>query len=108
MTKPITPEMSAAWRTLQAAAKGAYRLQPEVRKAINIIDNSDFMVPIEDAELETEHDRLKEAGYLVIKSGEALDPAEWGDTTRQDIAHRHGLSALDVNWGPGRPRTTEK
>jgi hypothetical protein len=48
MTKPITAEMIAAWRTLQAAAAGAYRLQPEVRAAINVLDNSDFMVPIED------------------------------------------------------------
>lgn len=80
MTKPITPEMSAAWRTLQAAAKGAYRLQPDVRDAINVLDNSDFMVPVEDAELET------------TPSAPALDPAEWGDTTREDIARRQSAA----------------
>lgn len=46
----ITPEMVAAWRILKDAAAGAYRLQPTVRSAINTLDNSDFMVPIEEAE----------------------------------------------------------
>lgn len=50
MTKSITPEMIAAWRTLQAYACGG----PEtsgVINAINVLDNSDFMVPIENAGL---------------------------------------------------------
>ena len=46
----VTPEMIHAWRTLQNAAAGAYRLQPQVRDAINVLDNSDYMTPIEDAE----------------------------------------------------------
>lgn len=105
MTKPITPEMIEALATLRHAATGRLEACRSVRDAINTLDNADFFVPISDAADEQDA-RLKEAGYLVIKSGEALDPAEWGDTTREDIAHRHGLSALDVNWGPGRPHTT--
>lgn len=50
MTQKITSEMANAWGVLQAAAKGAYRLQPEVRAAINVLDNSDYMVPIEEAD----------------------------------------------------------
>lgn len=95
MTKPVTPEMVAAWRTLQNFAlttKGTHRRplpwESELAQAIDVLDNSDFMVPIQDAELDTENDRLKAAGYLVIKGDEPLDPAEWGDTTREDIA-RH-------------------
>lgn len=87
MTKPITPELSAAWRTLQNFRTGQ-STDKEIADAIDVLDNSDFMVPVEDAELDTENDRLKAAGYLVIKGDEPLDPAEWGDTTRQDMA-RH-------------------
>lgn len=56
MSKPITPEMIAAWRTLQEFAQ-TIRAEPlvgeKVRKAqeaVDVLDNSDFMVPIEEAE----------------------------------------------------------
>lgn len=77
----ITPEMVAAWRTLQNAAADAYRLQPQVRDAINVLDNSDFMVPIEDAE-----DGPKASQSGDINADDTLDPGEWGDTTRADMA----------------------
>ena len=43
----ITPEMIAAWRTLQDFAKFARPGSP-VKKAIDALDNSDFMVPLEE------------------------------------------------------------
>ena len=135
--KPITPEMIAAWRTLQDAA-ATHRVSEGVVRAINTIDDSDFMVPIEDAGIcgdqsaglpeppcdldkpcpvhdaglgqtydtpRCKHcsDPLNEKGGDLI-TGETfcganpgndqhepetpLDPAEWGDTTRADMA-RH-------------------
>lgn len=77
----VTPEMIEAWRTLQNAAAGAYRLQPQVRDAINVLDNSNFMVPIEDTEYES-----KAAQSGDINADDTLDPGNWGDTTREDMA----------------------
>lgn len=57
MTHPeITPEMIAAWRTLQAWARDIKsEMYPseadrQAADAIDVLDNSDFMVPIERAE----------------------------------------------------------
>lgn len=55
MDKPITPEMIAAWRTLQSFAERnrhntSIDYLKEAADAIDVLDNSDFMVPIEDAE----------------------------------------------------------
>jgi hypothetical protein len=57
MGQKITPELSAAWRTLQSfAAQNRHAISmvgvnaaEEVAKAIDVIDNSDFMVPVEEA-----------------------------------------------------------
>ena len=170
MTNPITPEMIAAWRTLQQWARAVcaepspLEIDKAAAKAIDVLDNSDFMVPIEEAglctyqvgggynsppeycELEIEgtdeycprHQKLADAdsaldpgetndpgaphgrgkcphcGYprvpltpqgLTMYHGDVtsgqgdclgslqapeqpLDPAEWGDTTREDMARR--------------------
>lgn len=59
MTQQITPEMIAAWRKLQNFAyctRGAAKPQPwktELVEAIDALDNSNFMVPIEEAGEET-------------------------------------------------------
>lgn len=51
----ITPEMAAAWRTLQAFAL-RNRHNPsigglaEAAAAVDTLDNSDYMVPIEESE----------------------------------------------------------
>lgn len=56
MTTRITPEMIAAWRTLQESSRNMKKyvnLAPHERrlmKAIDVLDNSDYMVPIERAE----------------------------------------------------------
>lgn len=139
MTKAIAPELSAAWRTLKNFAfttKGSHcRPQPwesELAQAIDVLDNSDFMVPVEDAAHEadatprtpvvienngplfqargaddriwstaTTYKRVEEhlaelpISFIVCGPEElatpALDPAEWGDTTREDMArHQRG------------------
>lgn len=136
MTIHITPEMIAAWRTLQAyGAKIPRYVNPtaeerEVADAINVLDNSDWMVPIEEAGaveetdaprvlavIEEDGSRFRARGaddkiwataatydevakhlterpefFLIVTHEElriaALHPAEWGDTTRADMA-RH-------------------
>lgn len=51
----ITPEMVEAWRTLQEFARRirreplAGRLVRDAQQAIDVIDNSNWMVPVEDA-----------------------------------------------------------
>lgn len=55
MTNRITPEMIAAWRTLQEFSRvlkqerSPHHLDEGAAKAIDVLDNSDFMVPIEEA-----------------------------------------------------------
>lgn len=128
MTTNITPEMTAAWRTLQDFARHAEPNNP-VKKAIDVLDDSDYMVPIERAEegatspvpgesidpgashgrgkcSRCGHPRvpLTAEGLTMyhgdVKSGQgdclgslyspekSLDPADWGDTTREDMT-RH-------------------
>lgn len=104
MTKPITPEMIAAWRKLRNFAyctRGVAAPQPwetELVGAIDVLDNSDYMVPIEEAgECGDTSAGLPEPPCSLDKPCPiheddmpvgSLDPAEWGDTTREDMA-RH-------------------
>lgn len=50
MTTPITPEMIAAWKLLKEWAYAGHPPDVMVVEAINTLDNSDWMVPIEEAE----------------------------------------------------------
>jgi hypothetical protein len=62
----ISPEMIAAWRTLQEAA----HLHPSIRRAVNILDNSEYMTPIERAEEELEDTtELQTSGTVQAQSG---------------------------------------
>ena len=74
----ITPEMIAALTTLRQGARGGYRVSPEVREAINVLDNADFFTAIDE-----EANEMETAAQFA-----AVDPEEWGDTTRADMA-RH-------------------
>ena len=94
MPKPITPEMIAAWRTLQDFARHARPNSP-VKKAIDVLDISDFMVPIERAEDERRpipqiSTQSAMTGKIYRSDIQPLDPAEWGDTTREDMARHQG------------------
>lgn len=77
----ITPEMVQAWTRLQAYSQAIKTfvnqtpLEKEVIAAIDVIDNSDFMVPIEEV-----RDEMERAASLPV------DPAEWGDVTATDMA----------------------
>lgn len=83
----ITPEMMRAWADLQGFAKtvrkyvNATSLERAVSDAIDVLDDSDFMVPIEEAANEAE----------TAAQFAAADPAEWGDTTAEDMARHQGL-----------------
>lgn len=132
MSRQITPEMIAALDTLLAGARGAYRVSPEVRDAINVLDNADFFTPITDARDELEnaaprtpivieehgpliqardangriwstattpakvisHLRELDTPFIIVSPEELgippLDPAEWGDTTREDMVRHQG------------------
>ena len=140
MNKPITSEMIAAWRTLQAFAERnrhntSIDYLKEAAHAIDVLDNSDYMVPIEEAEEEVASPVLGESPDLGaphgrgkcphcghprvpltaegltmyhgdVKSGQGdclgslcspeqpLDPAEWGDTTREDMARHQREAAI--------------
>lgn len=59
-TVPITPEMIAAWHTLQNWARAVraetypQEIDLKAAKAIDVLDNANWMVPIERAEEERE------------------------------------------------------
>ena len=80
MTKPITPEMIAAWRTLQAFAERnrhntSIDYLKEAADAIDVLDNSDFMVPIENEGL---------CGYQV--GGGYHSPPEYCETETDGVS----------------------
>lgn len=98
----ITPEMIEAWKTLQEVTYTIKRfvaptaMEKRMIEAVDILDNSNFMVPIEEVrnEMETAAQFLhnEENGYDVLEA-ERPDPAEWGDTTREDMARHQRLDA---------------
>lgn len=97
----ITPEMIEAWKTLQEVTYTIKRfvaptaMEKRMIEAVDILDNSDFMVPIEEAgrEAEAAHD-CDTLGHLRCSENTArLGPAEWGDTTREDMARHQRLDA---------------
>lgn len=120
----VTPEMIEAWKTLQEVTYTIKRfvaptaMEKRMIEAVDILDNSDFMVPIEEAgrEAEAGHDcgtlghlrcsdytasigeaansleHNTENGYDVLRA-ERPDPAEWGDTTCEDMTRHPVLDA---------------
>jgi hypothetical protein len=80
----ITPEMVkalAALRRFSTAVKQERYVHPldkEAALAIDLLDNEDFFAPLDDEAFLTENTK-------------ADDPAEWGDTTVEDMArHQQG------------------
>lgn len=112
----ITPEMMSAWETLQSFAKtvpryvNATALERSVADAIDVLDDSDFMAPIDEAVNEREMaaqfaaDSPNDSTIRPCRCGGSLngevggigcaetDPAEWGDTTREDMARHQGTA----------------
>ena len=86
MSRQITPEMIDALNTLRVHAR-YHSVAMSLRDAINLLDNADFFVPIDEARDELENERETAAQFCT-------DPAEWGDTTREDMASHQGLGQM--------------
>lgn len=101
MIKPmdVTPEISEALAVLrQAAMHRVHGMPSEFRDAINVLDNAGVFAEIDERnDYASAEEILAEAAVegLEQKSGRwaqaPLDPAEWGDTTREDQARHQGL-----------------
>ena len=91
MSRQITPEMISALNTLRAFALCAPA--SGAGKAINVLDNADFFTPIDEALDELENERETAAQFCTDPEelGAPLDPAEWGDTTREDMASHQDI-----------------
>lgn len=80
----ITDEMITALNDLRAWAgtvrysKSATEDERRAQEALDLLDNADFFAVIDDAANEKETVAQFAAG--------AVDPAEWGDTTAEDMA----------------------
>ncbi len=98
MSRQITPEMIAALNTLRVHAR-YHSVAMSLRDAINTLDNADFFVPIDEARDELEADTERPCGcggkgtHGVDHAEDyaPLDPAEWGDTTREDMARHQNI-----------------
>lgn len=79
----ITDEMITALNDLRAWAgtvrhsKSATEDERRAQEALDLLDNADFFATIDDAADEGEN--------LASRTG-GTDPAEWGDTTAEDMA----------------------
>lgn len=89
MIKPmdVTPEISEALAALRSFAKKA---DPSpIREAINVLDDAGVFAGVD------EHNDYASAEEILAEAARAdtapLDPAEWGDTTRADLARRSAL-----------------
>lgn len=82
----VTPEIIEALRTLRAFATGP-TLPNSVRAAVNTLDNAGIFAVIDE---QTDYDVDPEPARTVATCN--LDPAEWGDTTREDMARHQGLT----------------
>lgn len=95
MPKPITPEMIDAVNTLRVATR-YHSVAQSVKDAINVLDNADFFADIDEArECGDTSSPLPEPPCDLDKpcsvhDAPPLDPAEWGDTTREDMARHQG------------------
>lgn len=101
MLKPmdVTPVISEALAVLRVHTKYSDVAQ-SLKEAIAILDNAGVF-----AEIDERNDYASAEEILAEAAGTdtaPLDPAEWGDTTRADLAGRHGVGPGDVNWNVSR------
>lgn len=81
----ISQETINALRSLRTWAKGGYVSGTDAARAVDVLDNAGVFAAIDTA---TDYDLDAVASTMPV-AGEP-DPAEWGDTTREDMA-RHQL-----------------
>lgn len=92
----VTPMISQALATLRTLAPGYLRLTAKetetFREAFNVLDNAGVFAEIDERnEYASAEEILAEAAVQSVTG--TLDPAEWGDTTRADMArHQHDPS----------------
>lgn len=82
----VTPEIINALRTLRGFASGP-TLPGSVREAINTLDNAGVFAAIDE---QTDYD--VDGGLLAAHQLPDVDAAEWGDTTRADMARHQGYT----------------
>lgn len=89
MIKPmdVTPEISRALATLRQAAAHSDEISNSLARAFNTLDNAGVFAEIDERnEYASAEEILAESAAMTLAP--ELDPAEWGDTSREDMA-RH-------------------
>lgn len=93
MIKPmdVTPEISRALALLRV-----WDHTPEIREALDALDNAGVFAEIDEAnDYASAEEILAESALRDIERQNGLDPEEWGDLTRADLARHQGLSGMD-------------
>lgn len=112
MGNAFSPGVIAALAVLRTftGPGGGQVLQGQVVQAINALDNAGVFAALdEQTEYAAAEDILAEAaGDALNKELGALDPAEWGDTTRADMARHQGYEAASRLGGLERVPGTDR
>lgn len=97
MEKNFDPKTIEALATLRQYAAGERR---DVRQAFNTLDNAGVFAALDE---QTDYASAEEVladltlpetqEAPLLRGGRALDPSEWGDTTRADMARHQGYAA---------------
>lgn len=99
MTKPtdVTPEVSTALARLRSiAAAGKIGLFSQIAADLNVLDNAGVFAGIDEAnDYASAEEILAESALRDVERQNGLDPEEWGDLTRADLASHQGLSDMD-------------
>jgi len=84
-------------------------------EAINALDNSGVFAALdEQTDYASAEEILAESAVKAAnrererfeaETAPPLDPAEWGDTTRADMARHAGVDPSDVNWNSAQRRS---
>lgn len=100
MIKPmdVTPEISRALAEVRMYAAGQNR---DIRQALNTLDDAGVFAEIDEHnEYASAEEILAEAAVQSVTA--PLDPAEWGDVTRADMArHQHDPSVCKAGPDDG-------
>lgn len=96
MIKPldVTPEVSTALAELRRYA--ATYPSMGLSAALNVLDNAGVFAEIDERnDYASAEEILAESALRDIERQNGLDPEEWGDLTRADLARHQGLSGMD-------------
>lgn len=111
MLKPmdVTPEITWALAYLRTHAK--VDASESCKRAVDALDEAGVFAEIDEHnDYASAEEILAEAALdgavkarqadiaADVRTGHPVDPAEWGDTTRADMARHAGVDPSDVNW----------